>query len=102
MRHPLFRLLAINLAIGVGAAVMTVSGLVYFNVHGLGELVRNSDSGYIAIGLLLGGFIITFGGTAMGVAIMTMPRDDDDDDKGGGGRSPEYDIHHEPVYARAR
>ena len=101
MRQPLLRLLAINLAIGIGAAIAIVATLVYFDVHGLGALVRDSDSGILAVVLLTFGFIVTLGSVAMGVAVMLLPGKDDDDDGPGGGRAPELELEYAPLYARA-
>jgi Flp pilus assembly protein TadB len=57
----LARMLAINLGIGVAVAVLLVP-----------------------IGLLLGGFIVTFASTAMGTAIMAMGVGERDDEPRGG------------------
>ena len=74
---PLFRLLAINLAIGMALAVLMVSGLLLLNPYNLRSLIANDPSGAIVGVLLLFGFIITFGSTAMGTAIMAIGGDDD-------------------------
>jgi hypothetical protein len=71
-RVPLFRLLAINLAIGIAAAVLMLGGLLVLNPFGLCGLILADRSGGVTIGLLLFGFIVTFGSTAMGTAIMTL------------------------------
>ena len=67
---PLFRLLAINLAIGVAVAVLLVGGLLLLNPGGLRHLIFTDSSPGVALGLLLFGFIVTFGSAAMGTAIM--------------------------------
>jgi hypothetical protein len=69
---PLTRLLAINLGIGVVLAVLLVGGLLVLNPGGLRDLILADRSPLVPIGLLLGGFIITLGSTAMGTAIMAM------------------------------
>ena len=69
------RLLAINLGIGIAVAVLLVGGLLAFNPGGLRDLILADRSPILAVGLLLFGFIITFGSTAIGTAIMTMGRD---------------------------
>jgi hypothetical protein len=71
-RTPLFRLLAINLAIGTMLAVFLVGGLLWLNAGGLRHLIFADRSPATALGLLLFGFIVTFGSTAMGSAIMAM------------------------------
>lgn len=71
-RLPLFRLLAINLAIGSAGAVLLVGGLFVFNLYGLRDLIVADYSPATALGLLLFGLFITFGSTAMGTAIMAL------------------------------
>ncbi len=88
LQIPLFRLLAINLALGFGMAVVLVGGLLAFDPFGLRHLVFSDRSPGIAIGLLLGSFFVTFGSTAMGTAIMALGRSDDDDTPHGGTRVP--------------
>jgi len=72
LRQPLFRLLAINLAIGIGAAVLMLGGLSVLNPHGLRDLMLADRAGAVAAGLLLFGLVITFGSVAMGSAIMAL------------------------------
>ena len=79
-REPLFRLLAINLAIGVFVAVLLVAGLIALDPAGLRDLIVADRSPGVAIGLLLFGFLITFCSVAMGTAIMAIGQGD------GGGR----------------
>lgn len=77
-REPLFRLLAVNLAIGVAAAVLMIGGLLVLNPQNLRGLIAADRSPGVAIGLLLFGLLITFGSVAMGTAIMLIGRDDTD------------------------
>ncbi len=74
LRLPLIRLLAINLGFGIALAVLLVGGLLALNPGGLRDLILADRSPGIALGLLLGGFIVTLGSTAMGTAIMAMGR----------------------------
>ncbi len=83
LRVPLFRLLAINLAIGVALAALVVGGLLTLNPGGLRHLIFADSSPGTALGLLLFGFVVTFGSTAMGTAIMAMGRAADDDKRRG-------------------
>ena len=83
LRIPLFRLLAINLAIGACAAVILVGGLLWLNPGRLRELIFADSSPGIALALLLASFLITFGSAAMGSAIMAQGRRELSD-KGGG------------------
>jgi hypothetical protein len=75
-RQPLFRLLAINLAIGVGIAALMLAGLLALNPHGLRDLIMADGSPLVAAGLLLFGLIVTFGSVAMGTAIMMIGQGD--------------------------
>jgi hypothetical protein len=83
LRVPLFRLLAINLAIGVALATLVVGGLLALNPGGLRHLIFADASPGTALGLLLFGFVVTFGSTAMGTAIMAMGRAADDEKRRG-------------------
>jgi acyl-coenzyme A thioesterase PaaI-like protein len=82
-KAPLARLLAINLAIGVALAVMLVGGLLVLNPGGLRDLIIADSSPVVPIGLLLGGFIVTLGSTAMGTAIMAAGEWDEERPGGG-------------------
>jgi hypothetical protein len=86
MRVPLFRLLAINLAIGACAAALLVGGLLWLDPGGLRELILADRSPGIAIVVLLGSFLVTFGSVAMGTAIMAIGRNERKDDGPRGGR----------------
>ncbi len=87
LRLPLFRLLAINLALGLGMATLLVGGLLALNPGGLRHLIFTDRSPGVALGLLLMSFFITFGSTAMGTAIMALGRREDDDGPRGGTRA---------------
>ena len=78
LRVPLFRLLAINLAVGVALAAALVGGLLALNPGGLRHLIFADASPGTALGLLLFGFVVTLGSAAMGSAIMAMGRVGDD------------------------
>jgi hypothetical protein len=67
---PLFRLLAINLAAGMAVAALLVGGLLLLNPFNLRDLIFADCSPGTALGLLLFGFVVTFGSAAMGTAIM--------------------------------
>jgi hypothetical protein len=86
LRVPLFRLLAINLAIGACAAALLVGGLLLLNPGHLRDLIFADRAPGVAIFLLLGSFLITFGSAAMGSAIMAQGRKEDDGSGGGGAR----------------
>ena len=93
-RTPLFRLLAINLAIGISLAILLVGGLLWLDPGGLRHLIFADRSPATALGLLLFGFIVTFGSTTMGTAIMAMGRRDDDSGPRDGGRLVAQEIGH--------
>lgn len=80
LRVPLFRLLAINLAAGTAVAALFVGGLLALNPGGLRDLILADSSPGTALGLLLFGFVVTFGSTAMGTAIMAMGQRQKDDE----------------------
>ena len=82
-REPLFRLLAINLGIGVSVAGFLFGGLLALNPHGLRDLIMADRSPVTALALLLFGFVVTFGSVAMGTAIMAIGRTE----AGGGKRT---------------
>lgn len=81
----LFRLLAINLAAGLALAVLLVGGLLVLNPFALRDLIFTDRSPGIALGLLLFGFVVTFGSTATGSAIMALGqlRVEEDEPQGG-------------------
>ncbi len=85
LRLPLFRLLAINLAAGIAVAALLVGGLLVLNPGGLRNLIFADQSPVAALGLLLFGFVVTFGSAAMGTAIMAMgmPPKNDEGPRGG-------------------
>lgn len=70
------RLLAVNLLIGIAVAFLLVGGLLALNPGGLRHLILGDSSPLVALGLLLFGFVITLGSTAMGTAIMAMGGDE--------------------------
>ena len=72
---PLFRLLGINLAIGVAVALLAVGGLLVLDPHGIRTLILADQSPATALLLLSGGFVVTFGSVAMGTAIMGIGGD---------------------------
>lgn len=84
LRQPLFRLLAINLAIGIAIAGLMLGGLLAINPGRLRELILADRDGYAALGLLAFGLVVTFGSVAMGTAIMALGRTPRADGGGGG------------------
>ncbi|MFL9825318.1 hypothetical protein [Rhodoplanes sp. SY1] len=97
LRQPLFRLLAINLAIGLVVAVLAVAGLLALDAHRLRSLILGDQSPVVAVGLLLFGFAITLGSWVMGSAIMRLG--DDENDTGRSAAAPVTDTA-EPVPVR--
>ncbi len=80
LRLPLFRLLAINLAAAITLAALLVGGLLLLNPFNLRHLILSDASPGTALGLLLFGFAVTLGSTAMGTAIMAMGKPPAGDD----------------------
>jgi hypothetical protein len=74
----LLKLLAINLAIGVTIGLSFLAILVYTDMAGLGTLIWESANPALALFLLGAGMCITFGGAAMGAAVMMLPYEDDE------------------------
>lgn len=70
---PLFRFLGLNCAAGIAASWLFLAGIVWLDVGGLGGMLANSPDRYVALGLLLGGFAVTFGSAAMATAVWLMP-----------------------------
>ncbi len=98
-RFPLFRLLLINLAIGIAAAFLLFGGLLLLNPHRLRDLIFSDTTPGTALALLLFGFVVTFGSVAMGSAIMTIGRDNGTN--GGGRRVGRSRLAFRPKPARA-
>jgi hypothetical protein len=86
-RHPLFRLLAINLVIGLVLGLSVVAGLIAADAHHLRTLLMKDSSGWIFLALLAFGFALTFGSVIMGAAVMSLPAQDDDTKSGPGHRA---------------
>ena len=99
LRIPLFRLLAINLAIGASAATLLVGGLLWLNPGHLRELIFADRAPGIGLAVLLASFVITFGSAAMGSAIMAQGRKQED---GGGGGGRPLTLAAEKVSRRTR
>jgi hypothetical protein len=71
-RQPLIRLLVVNCAAGVAAALLMLGGLLALNPGNLRALIFADRMGAVALGLLLFGLAVTFGSVAMGTAIMAL------------------------------
>lgn len=83
LREPLLRLLAVNLAIGICVASVMLAGLLVLNPGGLRTLILADRAPGAAFGLLLFGFLITFGSAAMGSAVMALGQKPPDAPRGG-------------------
>jgi hypothetical protein len=79
LRLPLLRLLAINLGIGSGVAVLSVGALLALNPLNLRDLIFADRDGTMVTVLLVFDFVITLGSAAMGTAIMMLGRGPDGD-----------------------
>jgi hypothetical protein len=76
-RHPLLRLLAVNLAAGIVVALIAVGGLLALDIRGLRHLILADQSSAVALVVIAFGFIITFGSWVMGTAIMRLGHDEE-------------------------
>ncbi len=81
-RQPLIRLLAVNCAAGVAAALLMLGGLLALNPGNLRALILADRMGAVALGLLLFGLVVTFGSVAMGSAVMALGKERDGGGKG--------------------
>lgn len=59
-----------HLGFGVAGAVLVGGALLWFDMYGLWTLIRNYDQPVVALILLFGGLIVTFGSVGMGIGIM--------------------------------
>lgn len=73
---PLFKLLRNGLIEGVLVGWLLLALLLLTNVGGFSDKILGTQSSVLAIVLMGLLFAITFGSAAMGIAIMTMPRED--------------------------
>ncbi|MCK9908371.1 hypothetical protein MXD81_04475 [Microbacteriaceae bacterium K1510] len=87
--------MAVNLAIGICIASLMLAGLLALNPGGLRTLILADRDTGAAFGLLLFGFLITFGSAAMGSAIMALGHKPPDGPRGG-------KLQRKPVPARLR
>lgn len=101
-RNETLRLVLAHAGFGALLGFVFAVALVVLDAHGIGELIRNSDSGAIAFLLLAGGFMVTFGSLVAGSAVMLLPRDGDDGHGGGGGGRRERALVPIPVRSRRR
>lgn len=64
-----------HLAAGAAGGFAMATGMLAFDVGGIGTLVFNSDSIFVALYLLYGSLFVTFGSVAMGIGIMNLNED---------------------------
>lgn len=72
--NPLLGLLAAHLAVGIAAGWAALGALLWLDIGGLARLIAADHSGWVAVMMLMLVFAITFGGAAMGSAIMDLGR----------------------------
>lgn len=77
----LVRFVMVNAAIGIAIGWMVAAFLVYFNIHGFGELVLHSRHRLVAVVVLASSFGITFGFGYLTTSILLLPTDKDEFDK---------------------
>jgi hypothetical protein len=78
--HKLVRFLIRNALLGIAAGWSLLVLLLYTDAFGLGQLVRASEQGWLAVLMLAAGFAITFGSAAMGTAIFLLRPDEEEDE----------------------
>jgi hypothetical protein len=71
---PLLRLLGVNLAAGIAIAMLALAGVLALHPQ-LRDLIFADQSPAVALALLGGGFVVTFGSVVMGTAIMRLGQD---------------------------
>lgn len=97
--HPAVRLVLGHATLGAGLGLGFACALVIVDAHGIGTLIRESDSGLLAFVLLAGGFMVTFGSMVAGGAVMLI---DNGSGPGGGNRFRRSRRALVPVPVRAR
>lgn len=65
-----------SLLAGSIAGVIAAAGIVLSNIGALRDLIFNTPDGWIAMGLMTLGFVVTFGSVAIGAAIIRLGSDD--------------------------
>jgi len=76
-RHAILFLLR-HLAVGLGGAVLFAALILLADLGGLRSLAWRDPQGWLYLGLLFFGLVVTFGSVAMGVAIMGLGEERDD------------------------
>lgn len=71
----LFRLLGVNLAVGLGVGLVIGVVLLLLDVAHLRTVLFSTREAGLAVFILLFALSFTTGALAMGVAVMTLPRD---------------------------
>ncbi len=71
-RDPLFRLLVINGATGLGIALLVLGGVFLADIGNLRTLVLTADNPFLPVFMLAFGLVITLGSVVMGSAIMLL------------------------------
>lgn len=99
VRNPALRLVLGHAMLGSLLGLAFALALVVTDAHGLGTLMRGSESGFVAFLLLAGGFVVTFGSLVAGGAVMLLG----EGSSGGGGlRGPAPVLVPIPVRSRRR
>lgn len=64
-----------HLATGAAGAVAAATAILFLDVANIGTLVTKSEYGVVAVIMLYGSLILTFGSVAMGVGVMALNED---------------------------
>lgn len=71
------RFMARHLIVGAIAAALFTGLLLFFDLFGLWGLIKTTGSPVVAVVMLFGGCLVTFGSLAMGAAVMMLGEEDD-------------------------
>lgn len=71
------RFMMTHLLVGAIAAALFTGLLLYFDLFGLWGLIKTTGSPVVAVVMLFGGCLVTFGSLAMGAAVMMLGEEDD-------------------------
>ncbi len=82
----LFRLLAVNALGGAALGVTVVAAILMLDIAGLRRLIAGDPEGFVALAMLVVGFVVTCASVMMGSAVMQSSRESGS--SGGGSPQP--------------
>jgi hypothetical protein len=66
-----------HMLVGIVGALLFGALVLYFDIAHLRSLAGESNGGWMTLALFFFGLVITFGGLAMGVGVMSLGQDED-------------------------